>query len=85
MGIRECPWKLRLWKNVDSTNKKDESWNVVSARKSPTKKVVSPRQKSAGVRQNASNIVTSSNVFEALEAVEDDQLVSTVLKDDIMN
>lgn len=58
---------------------------MVPTRKSHTKRVVLPKEKAAGARQNVLNNLSSSDYFEALAAVENDVLVSTTPQDDMMN
>lgn len=71
--------------NGNNTNTKEGVWNVISARKSPTKQVVSHSQKSENVRPNASNFVTSQNSYEVLVDAGDFEVDATCLNDNVMS
>lgn len=58
-------------------NKKEGVWKVVTGRKSPSKKEVSPKNQTQDFRRNDLGNGSSSNSFEILVAAGDSETVAT--------
>lgn len=60
-----------------SMNKNEGVWKVVTGRKSPSKKEVSPKNQTQDFRRNDLGNGSSSNSFEILVAAGDSETVAT--------